>query len=107
DVAGRQGGDEFVLLLRRTTTESAMGVAARIVSFVQEHAPDMQLPTLCLSFGMVQVASGEDIDSALRRADLALVEAKRQGRSCAVALVGDEDKPVFSASQRLGAPAAC
>jgi hypothetical protein len=67
----------------------------------------MQLPTLCLSFGMVQVASGEGIDSALRRADLALVEAKRQGRSCAVALVGDEDQPVFSASQRLGAPAAC
>ena len=107
DVAGRHGGDEFVLLLRRTTTESAMGVAARIVGFVQEQAPDMQLPTLCLSFGMVQVASGEGIDSALRRADLALVEAKRQGRSCAVALVGDEDQPVFSASQRLGAPAAC
>jgi diguanylate cyclase (GGDEF)-like protein len=107
DVAGRLGGDEFVLLLRRVTTESAMGVAARIVSYVQEHAPGMQLPILCLSFGMVQVAKGEDIDGALRRADLALVEAKRQGRSCAVTAMGDADEPVFSAGHRLGAPAAC
>lgn len=107
DVAGRQGGDEFVLLLRRATTQSAMGVAGRIVAQVQENAPDMQLPTLCLSFGIVQVARGEDIEVALRRADQALVEAKRQGRSCAVAALGDEQEPVFSASQPLGLPAAC
>ena len=29
-------------------------------------------------------------------------EAKRQGRSRAVAALGDEDRPVFSESQRLG-----
>ena len=108
DIAGRQGGDEFVLLLRRATTQSAMGVAARIVERVQQNAPGMQLPLLSMSFGMVQVANGEDIEVALRRADLALVEAKRQGRSCAVAALGDDedDEPVFSPSQRLGL-AAC
>ena len=102
DVPGRESSDRFVLLLRRATTQTAMRVAARIVADVQEHAPDMQLPTLSLSFGMVQVGGDENIELALRRAHLALIEAKRQGRSCAVAALGDEDAPVFSQSQRLG-----
>ncbi len=102
DVAGRQGSDEFVLLLRRATTHSAMAVAGRIVEQVQQSAPEMQLPTLSLSFGIVQVSGDEDIEGALRRADLALVEAQRQGRSCAVAALGGEDEPVFSQSQPLG-----
>jgi PleD family two-component response regulator len=79
-----------------------MGVAARIVLEVQRRAEDNQLPSLSLSFGMVQVGADEDVDSALRRADQALYEAKRQGRSRAVAALGDEARPVFSESQRLG-----
>jgi len=102
DVPGRQGGDEFVLLLRRASTHDAMGVAERIVAEVQRRAPSQQLPTLTLSFGMVQIGFGEGIRAAMRRADQAMYEAKRQGRSRAVAAAGDEDRPVFSASQRLG-----
>ena len=102
DVPGRQGGDEFVLLLRRASTQDAMGVAARIVAEVQRRAPGQQLPTLTLSFGMVQIGFGEGIRAAMRRADQAMYEAKRQGRSRAVAAAGDEERPVFSASQRLG-----
>ena len=102
DVPGRQGGDEFVLLLRRMTTRLAMGVAARIVAEVQRRAPGQQLPTLTLSFGMVQLGFGEGIHAAMRRADQAMFEAKRQGRSRAVAAAGDEDQPVFEQSQALG-----
>lgn len=102
DVAGRHGGDEFVLLLRRASTADAMGVAARIVADVQRRAPGSQLPALSLSFGMVQMRPGEDLASALRRADQALYEAKRQGRSRAVSADGDEQEPVFSESQSLG-----
>ena len=57
---------------------------------------------LSLTFGMAQVGSDEDIDAALKRAELALIEARRQGRSCAVAALGDEDQPSFSPSQPLG-----
>lgn len=102
DVPGRQGGDEFVLLLRRTSASDAMGVAARIVHEVQRRAPLQQLPTVSLSFGVVQVGLGEGVQAAMRRADQALYEAKRQGRSCAVAAAGNEEQPVFGESQRLG-----
>jgi diguanylate cyclase (GGDEF)-like protein len=102
DVAGRHGGDEFVLLLRRAATLDAMGVAARIVAEVQRRSNEHQLPALSLSFGVVQVGDDESISSAMRRADQALYEAKRQGRSRAVAALGDEDQPVFGESQRLG-----
>ena len=102
DVAGRRGGDEFVLLLRQTSVRDAMGVAARIVARIQSQADELRLPALTLSFGVVQLRSGERIDDAVRRADQALYEAKRQGRSRAVAAAGDEERPVFTESQRLG-----
>jgi diguanylate cyclase (GGDEF)-like protein len=102
DVAGRHGGDEFVLLLREADTADAMRVAARIVGAIQRRSPALQLPVLTLSFGMVQVGVAEPLDEALRRADQALYEAKRQGRSRAVAAQGDELEPVFSESRRLG-----
>ncbi len=102
DLAGRHGGDEFVLLLRQAGPRQAIGVAARIVEQVQRQAGAQGLPALSLSFGVVQVAPGEALPEALRRADQALYEAKRQGRSRAVAAVGDEQRPVFSESQRLG-----
>ncbi len=102
DVPGRHGGDEFVLLLRHTTPRHALGVASRIVAEVQRQAPHHQLPTLSLSFGVVQMSVGESVAGAMRRADLAMYEAKRQGRSRAVAAMGPEDEPVFWESRPLG-----
>jgi diguanylate cyclase (GGDEF)-like protein len=104
DVAGRHGGDEFVLLLRRSSTQDAMHVAERLVSHLQTQANAHALPHLTLSFGIVQMRRDESIDDTLQRADLALYEAKRLGRSRAVAadLVDDDEHPVFRSSQRLG-----
>lgn len=102
DVAGRLGGDEFALLLPAASLNQAIGVADRIVWQLQSNAAAHRLPVLGLSFGLVQVLPEESVDDALHRADQALYEAKRQGRSCAVAAQGDEDRPTFSESQRLG-----
>jgi diguanylate cyclase (GGDEF)-like protein len=102
DVAGRHGGDEFVLLLPRTDTQAAMAVARRIVERVQARTGRHQLPSLSLSFGVVQTQAGESLPSALNRADLALYEAKRQGRGRAVTAFGDDEQPVFGESRRLG-----
>jgi diguanylate cyclase (GGDEF)-like protein len=102
DVAGRHGGDEFVMLLRRSTTQDAMQVAERLVAHLQRQAHAHALPRLTLSFGIVQMRRGENIDETLHRADLALYEAKRLGRSRAVAADGDSEQPVFRSSERLG-----
>jgi diguanylate cyclase (GGDEF)-like protein len=103
DVAGRHGGDEFVLLLPRTTVLDAMVVASRIVERVQSLAEEQAIPQLSLSFGVVQTQRGETVDEALHRADLALYEAKRQGRSRVVAgSAAAGADAVFAESRRLG-----
>ena len=48
DVAGRHGGDEFVMLLRRSSTQDAMQVAERLVSHLQQQAHAHALPRLTL-----------------------------------------------------------
>lgn len=106
DLAGRLGGDEFALLLTGATLAQALGVAERIVTQLQTQSPEHRLPCLTMSFGVVHARPGEHVDDALRRADQALYEAKRQGRSRAVTAYGAEDGPVFSESQRLGLSAA-
>jgi diguanylate cyclase len=102
DVAGRLGGDEFAVLLPGATVQDAMAVASRIVTRLDDRQVAPRLAPLSLSFGMVQMHDGEGVPDALRRADQALYEAKRQGRSRAVIASGIEEKPVFGESQRLG-----
>jgi diguanylate cyclase len=102
DVAGRLGGDEFAVLLPGATVQDAMAVASRIVTRLDDRQVAPRLAPLSLSFGMVQMHEGEAVPDALRRADQALYEAKRQGRSRAVIASGVEEKPVFGESQRLG-----
>ena len=72
------------------------------MSHLQQQAHTHALPRLTLSFGIVQMRRGESIDETLHRADLALYEAKRLGRSRAVAADGDPEQPVFRSSERLG-----
>ena len=101
DVAGRLGGDEFVLLLPETPVNDAMTVASRIVTELEDQVGDSG-HGLSLSFGVVQMAGEESIAEAIRRADQALYEAKRQGRKRAVVATGEEERPEFGESRRLG-----
>ncbi len=102
DIAGRLGGDEFAVLLPDTKVEEAMTVAARIVSRLEDRQVAPRIARLSLSFGVVQLHANEPISEALRRADQALYEAKRQGRSRAVIATGGEERPIFSRSQPMG-----
>jgi diguanylate cyclase len=102
DVAGRLGGDEFSLVLPDTEAADAMTLAARIAALLGERQGDSSRTRVSLSFGIVQMKANETMDEALRRADQALYEAKRQGRSRAVVATGGEEQPVFSESRPLG-----
>jgi diguanylate cyclase len=101
DVAGRIGGDEFALLLPETSVDEALAVASRIATQLNVARPTL-LPPLTLSVGVVISHEGENIADSLRRADQALYEAKRQGRSRAVAASAGAAGPVFTESQRMG-----
>lgn len=77
----RLGGDEFALLITGSSSaEEAEHVAARLqreVSASEEHEF-----TASLSMGIATFPNdGQDVSSLLRRADLALQAAKRQGRA--------------------------
>lgn len=102
DVVGRIGGDEFVSLLPETSLHDALQVAERIMRHVEAIRGDKSLPPLSLSFGVVQTLPGESLADALQRADLALYEAKRQGRRRAVGAEQENGGPIFSHSRPLG-----
>lgn len=102
DVAGRIGGDEFALVLPETTMTEALSVAGRVASRLDAAQAGRPGMPLSLSFGVVMAHEGENIADALHRADQALYEAKRQGRSRAVPAFGGVAGPVFGESQRMG-----
>ena len=101
DVAGRVGGDEFAILLPDTLPKAAMAVASRMVANLATHQVAPRIAPLSLSFGIAQMYEGETIVDALRRAEQALFEAKRQGRSRMVVATGSKDKPVFTNSRTI------
>ncbi|MEV6850014.1 sensor domain-containing diguanylate cyclase [Actinoplanes sp. NPDC051411] len=87
DLAGRLGGDEFALALRETSEQDAAVVADRII---EEIARPFPVPGGRAEVGAsVGVASsrqvGLDEQELIRRADIAMYQAKRGGRGRHVA----------------------
>jgi two-component system chemotaxis family response regulator WspR len=83
DVCGRLGGEEFALLLPETTSGGGAYVARRIVEkcrTIEIFAPAGILTCSC-SVGLAELEEGDQtVEDVLRRADLALYDAKRNGR---------------------------
>ncbi|MBT9610946.1 GGDEF domain-containing protein [Aquabacterium sp.] len=102
DLVGRLGGEAFVALLPDTSVTDALHVAERMVRRVDQVCQQHERPPLSLSFGVVQLQSGESLDTAIHRADEALQEARRQGHNQLVHADGQAGQALFSASQPLG-----
>lgn len=84
DVFARFGGEEFVALLPDTGGEQALAAAERLrVAFAEDCEPVHQPQpfTFTASIGIAEMAPGEDLADALRRADAALYGAKEAGRN--------------------------
>jgi diguanylate cyclase (GGDEF)-like protein len=83
DVPGRLGGEEFAILVPETAAAGAAAVAERLRRSLMgvpiSAGDDSALVTA--SFGVAQLAPAESGDDLLRRADVALYSAKRQGRN--------------------------
>jgi diguanylate cyclase (GGDEF)-like protein len=81
DCVARLGGDEFALLLPDTGLQGAAAVGAKLQQAVRHAGADPHgAPTLTLSIGATLVEFGEDLKSAMARADQALYAAKLAGR---------------------------
>jgi len=81
DFVARLGGDEFIILLPDTRLDEAQGVAQQIVdaSFELEIKNNDQVE-FGASAGVTALLPGEDLNSALARADNALYSAKSGGK---------------------------
>ncbi|MDQ8582792.1 GGDEF domain-containing protein [Klebsiella aerogenes] len=85
DIVARFGGEEFMVVLTSSTAETAFQTAERIRQRVYDlkiaHRFNESVATnVTISIGMTPLVDG-DIDSAIKRADSALYEAKNQGRN--------------------------
>lgn len=92
DMVGRMGGEEFLVLLRNTPLEQALPVCERLRQLIESHdwaalAPEVGGLKLRVtaSLGVCRVMPGEDMRSALERADGAMYRAKQAGRNRVVA----------------------
>jgi diguanylate cyclase (GGDEF)-like protein/PAS domain S-box-containing protein len=95
DVVARVGGEEFAVLLPSSTLAGAAAVAERLRELVASQ-PVMcdGVPVACtVSAGIAAIEEGEtiDLDTLIKRADLALYAAKARGRNRVECWNGDRD----------------
>jgi diguanylate cyclase (GGDEF)-like protein len=78
DLAGRYGGEEFVLLLEGISVDDAVKLIERLLA---EFSSVEHVPGLKVTFSAGVAVYADSLESTLRRADAALYEAKRAGRA--------------------------
>jgi diguanylate cyclase (GGDEF)-like protein len=84
DIAGRLGGEEFGLLLVGCPLAKSEILTSRLLAQFAEitvTANSGQQVSATISIGATQVKAGESIESAWKRADELLYQAKNQGRN--------------------------
>lgn len=83
DAAGRVGGEEFLLVCPDTRLAEATAIADRIRARLSASLTpyDHHAIPVTASFGVATYERGETVEQLIRRADLKLYEAKRNGRN--------------------------
>ncbi|MCK9688619.1 diguanylate cyclase [Scleromatobacter humisilvae] len=80
DEVGRWGGEEFLVVCRDTDVVGVRALAQHLRERIAAH--DFKgVGHRTASFGVAQLADGEDVESLVARADVALYRAKRGGRN--------------------------
>lgn len=81
DLAGRTGGEEFLLLLPHTNEEAAQRMAERLRKLFEEQLKVGPNLPVTASFGVATLSSGSSLPDLLQRADEAMYQAKAGGRN--------------------------
>jgi diguanylate cyclase (GGDEF)-like protein len=95
DTAYRTGGDEFMVLLPDERAWGAFAFAQRLQREASIHRTGVTF-----SSGISETTGGEDAEALVRRADLALYEAKRSGRRVVTYADGLAPKPAAPPEER-------
>ncbi|MFZ5890185.1 MAG: GGDEF domain-containing response regulator [Myxococcota bacterium] len=110
DVVARYGGEEFVALIAGAGPESARLVAERLRLNVEEMPPVNRGPTsvtISVGAGVYDPHRAEEAPvDLLRRADVALYEAKRQGRNRVIVATPVGPEPPMGAADVTQRPPA-
>ena len=85
-ISGRLGGEEFCVLMEGSVTDAveAAGELQRSIRALRFHQGEQAFAVTC-SFGVAEWEERDTIDTMLRRADMAMYEAKKTGRDRIVA----------------------
>jgi len=83
DILGRIGGEEFLLVLPKTSSIAALAVAQRIRLAIEENdflINDKHV-RITASFGVAELSHQEEFNDIFQSADKALYQAKTSGRN--------------------------
>jgi len=86
DFVARWGGEEFIILLIDSDIKQAQVIAEQLRSQVanSNHLSQYAQQQVTISLGVTSVTDEDNIDTILKRADLALYKAKSAGKNCIV-----------------------
>ena len=80
DIFGRWGGEEFIIILPKTTSEKAFILADNLKELICNHNFSID-STVTVSFGVTQYLKNDTKDSIVQRADEAMYFVKKRGKN--------------------------
>ncbi len=80
DLAGRWGGEEFLIICPSTTSDGIVSLAENLRMAIRSNGTE-KIPFQTASFGVATVRDGDSVQDLIGRADEALYRAKRGGRN--------------------------
>ena len=84
DWISRWGGDEFLVVFSNVDSNTAKSVLLRIIDILREtyvHAKEGKPINVSISVGITELAEKDDYISIIKRVDMALIDAKKEGKS--------------------------
>ncbi len=94
DIAGRYGGEEFVIVLPDCDTETATSVLERVREALALALATGRSPAFTVSFGLAASTDADTFDDIVTVADHALLAAKTAGRNRVIVAPHPTEQPV-------------